>query len=220
MMIRFVDVVCTYKEKNLLDHVTVDFAAGKIHGIVGHNGSGKTMLLKCASGYLKPTSGAVYLEDKELYRDISFPPSMGLILESPGFLPYATGYQNLMWLAAIRKQISKDDVRHALEIVGLDKVRGKLVGQYSLGMKQRLGIAQAIMEKPKLLILDEPFNALDADGVARIRRLIADLRDQGVTTLLTSHYQEDITVLCDRVYQIENGAITSAFSYETSYQKR
>ena len=215
-MIRLDDVVCTYKGKNLLNHVSVDFAAGKIHGIVGHNGSGKTMLLKCVSGYLKPNAGAVFLEGKELYHDVPFPTSMGLILENPGFLPYATGYQNLMWLAAIKKYIGKDDVRLVLKLVGLDKAHNKLVGQYSLGMKQRLGIAQAIMEKPKLLILDEPFNALDVDGVECIRRLIVDLRDQGVTILMTSHYQEDIAVLCDYVYHMENGSITSVVPNTTA----
>lgn len=212
-MFRLVDVVYTYKGKNLLNHVSVDFAAGKIHGVVGHNGSGKTMLLKCISGYLEPTSGTVYLGDKKLYKDIQFPQSMGIILESPGFLPYATGYQNLMWLAGVRKKVGKDDVRHVLAVVGLDKVQNKLVGQYSLGMKQRLGIAQAIMEKPDLLVLDEPFNALDLDGVECIRSLIAELRDRGVTVLLTSHYQEDIDLLCDHVYRMENGSIMEESHY-------
>ena len=118
-----------------------------------------------------------------------------------------------MWLASVKKQVGKDDVRHVLEVVGLDKVQNKLVGQYSLGMKQRLGIAQAIMEKPDLLVLDEPFNALDLDGVECIRSLIAELRDRGVTVLLTSHYQEDIDVLCDHVYRMENGSIMEESHY-------
>ncbi len=206
-MIRIDDIVCSYKKKVLLNHVSVELQTGQIHGMVGHNGSGKTMLLKCVSGYLKPDSGSICIDGKYLYKDIAFPPSMGIILESPGFLPYATGMQNLQWLCSIKRRARKRDIEQALETVGLLKERYKLVGQYSLGMKQRLGLAQAIMESPELLILDEPFNALDASGVEHMRNVLIQLREQGTTILLTSHYQEDIDMLCDTVHLMEAGTL-------------
>ncbi len=209
-MIEMDDIVCTYKQKVLLNHVSATWQRGRIHGLVGHNGSGKTMLLKCVAGYLKPDTGSIRIDGKCLYRDMAFPPSMGMILENPGFLPYATGMQNLKWLYGIRQPVQKQDIDHALDTVGLLKEKHKLVGQYSLGMRQRLGLAQAIMEKPKLLILDEPFNALDASGVEHIRKVLMQLRDQGTTILLTSHYQEDIDALCDTVHLMENGRLRPA----------
>lgn len=207
-MISVKNVSYTLREKSLLSHVSVSFPKNHIHGIVGNNGSGKTLLLKSISGYLKPTAGEIRIDGKRMYTDISFPPSMGLILETPGFLPYATGRQNLVSLASINKKPDRERIDQALETVGLLKERKKLFSQYSLGMRQRLGIAQAIMDKPSLYILDEPFNGLDNDGVILLRKLLLSLREEGATILLTSHNPQDIDLLCDTVHLMQDGVLT------------
>ena len=193
--------------KNILDGIAVHFARGLIHGIVGRNGSGKTMLLKALSGYLRPTGGSIIVDGKELYKDMAYPSSMGLIIETPGFSQFSSGRHNLMYLAGIRGQISPAQVDGALAAVGLEQEAGKLVRQYSLGMKQRLAIAQAIMEDPALLLLDEPFNGLDKAGLASMHALLRELRARGKTILLASHNPVDIQELCDTVYEMENGKL-------------
>lgn len=207
-MIQISNVTLFHQGKQLLSDVSATFEAGKIHGIVGQNGSGKTLLLKSVCGYLCPSSGKILIGGKQLYSEIQFPPSIGMILESPGFLHYATGYQNLLWLARIRNKIGREEILYALEQVGLENEARKLVGQYSLGMRQRLGIAQAIMERPSLLVLDEPFNGLDEACVNRIYDLFNTLRKDGTTFLLTSHHQEDIATLCDTVSHMKAGKLT------------
>lgn len=178
-----------------------------IHGIIGANGSGKTVLMKCICGFLLPDSGRVLIDGRQVGKAFDFPPSLGLIIETPGFLPSRSGISNLKLLAAIRHRAKKEDLIRAMERVGLDPGLRKPVGKYSLGMRQRLGLAQAIMEDPKLLILDEPFNGLDQKGVAEIRSLLLQLKQEGKTILLSSHNQTDIDALCDTVLELDAGRI-------------
>lgn len=194
--------------ERVLYSVNREFEAGKIHGIVGNNGSGKTVLMKCVCGFLIPTEGKVIVNGKQVGRDVDFPPGLGAIIETPGFLPNVTGIKNLEILASLNKKIGLEDVAAAIRRVGLDPAMKKPVGKYSLGMRQRLGIAQAIMENPSLLILDEPLNGLDKHGVIEMRRLIKSLRDEGKTILLASHNQGDIDELCDTVCEMDAGVMT------------
>ncbi len=197
-----------FGEDTVLDHVSRDFEEGQIHGIVGNNGSGKTVMMKCICGFLQPTSGRVLVRRLQVGRDMDFPPDMGIIIETPGFLPMLSGYKNLELLASLRRKIDKETIRHAILQVGLDPDSSKPVGKYSLGMRQRLGIAQAIMEDPSILILDEPFNGLDKYGVREMRELILWLCDKKKTILLASHNQVDIDELCDTVCEMDAGVMT------------
>lgn len=191
------DIVLRFKKDILLDHVSYQCEQGKIHGIVGRNGSGKTLLMKCICGFIRPNEGHIYVRDKEIGKDIDFTPDTGIIIETPGFIPYYSGYRNLKVLAAINNRISRKDIENAMYQVGLDPTMKKRVATYSLGMRQRLGIAQAIMEDPSLIILDEPFNGLDKHGVEEMREYFLSLKKKGKTILLTSHNTEDIEYLCD-----------------------
>lgn len=204
-MIQVLDVRKSFGDEEILHGITREFARGKIHGIVGNNGSGKTVLMKCICGFLKPSSGEIMVDGKVVGKNIDFPDCMGAIIETPGFLPNLTGIKNLKLLASLRNQIGEEEIRNSLYRVGLDPDLKKPVSKYSLGMRQRLGIAQAIMENPSLLILDEPFNGLDKTGVSQMRRLILDLRDEGKTILLASHNQSDIDILCDTVCEMDVG---------------
>ena len=197
-----------FGQERVLKSVTCDFEKGKIHGIVGNNGSGKTVLMKCICGFLIPTEGEVIVNGKRVGKDVDFPPGLGLIIETPGFLPNMTGVKNLEILASLNKKIGLEEIAAAIRRVGLDPLMKKPVGKYSLGMRQRLGIAQAIMENPSLLILDEPLNGLDKHGVAEMRQLIKGLKEQGKTILLASHNQGDIDELCDTVCEMDAGVMT------------
>ncbi len=191
----------------ILNDVTVSLEAGKIHGLIGRNGSGKTMLMKCICGFIRPTRGEVVVDGKRVGKDVDFPKNMGIIIETPGFIPYYSGYKNLKLLAGLRNKIGKEEIIQAMERTGLDPKLKRHVKKYSLGMRQRLGLAQAIMEDPDILILDEPMNGLDKDGVEDMRRYLIDLREQGKTILIASHSSEDISVLCDSVYEMEKGIL-------------
>ena len=197
-----------FGEENVLKDVTHDFEAGKIHGIVGNNGSGKTVLFKCICGFLLPTRGSIFVDYEQVGKDMDFPEDMGIIIETPGFLPALTGFKNLQLLASLRRRIGDKEIRQTIKQVGLDPDMKKHVAKYSLGMRQRLGIAQAIMEDPSLLILDEPFNGLDKQGVRDMRVLIKGLREKGKTILLASHNAGDIDELCDTVCEMEAGVLT------------
>lgn len=190
-----------------LEDVNLRIESGKIYGIIGRNGSGKTVLFKLIAGYLKPTGGRVVVNGKEIGKDTDFAENIGVIIENPGFLNGYTGFKNLSYLAGIRNVIDRARIRESMERVGLDPDSGKKVGRYSLGMKQRLGIAQAIMEDPEILILDEPMNSLDNQGVEDVRGILMGLRDQGKTILLASHNKEDIEILCDEVYEMDRGRL-------------
>ena len=196
-----------FRGEMILQDVNITLERGKIYGLVGMNGSGKTVFMKCLCGFLKPTTGKVTVDGKEVGKEIDFPQDLGLMIETPGFIPYMSGKSNLKNLALIRNQIGNYEIEEALRSVGLDPNLKKHVSKYSLGMRQRLGIAQAIMEKPRLLILDEPFNGLDVQGVKDIRKLLMSLQKQGVTILLASHYDEDIRTLCEEVYLVREHRI-------------
>lgn len=201
------DLGLKIKKDVILKDVNMDLEKGKIHGIVGRNGSGKTMLMKCICGFVRPTSGEVKVEGKRIGKDVDFPQNVGIIIETPGFIPYYSGYRNLKILAGLRRKINNEDIRETMKVVGLEGAENKLVRKYSLGMRQRLGLAQAMMEKPDIFILDEPMNGLDNDGVEDMRKILLDLKKQGKTILLVSHNSEDITVLCDEIYYMDKGVL-------------
>lgn len=191
----------------VLKETTMAMSRGKVYGIVGNNGSGKTVLMKCICGFLPVTSGSICVGEKYIGKDTDFPESLGLIIETPGFLTEYTGKKNLEILADLNRKISAGEIRRVLQRVGLDPDLKKPVAKYSLGMRQRLGIAQAIMEDPDFLILDEPFNGLDKRGVVDMRSILLDLKRRGKTILLASHNSGDINLLCDEVYEIDAGIL-------------
>lgn len=201
-------VKLTIGRNEILKNINVTFEAGKIHGLIGRNGSGKTMLMKCICGFIKPTSGYITVDGKRVGKDVDFPTDMGIIIETPGFIPYYSGYKNLKLLAGLNNKIRKSEILSSMEQVGLDPKLKRHVKKYSLGMRQRLGLAQAIMENPQLLILDEPFNGLDKDGVKDMREYLLSYKKQGKTILICSHSAEDISVLCDTVHEMDKGIIT------------
>ena len=207
-MILVKDVSKKYEDEWVLKNVNVEFESGKIHGIVGMNGSGKTMLFKCICGFVRPDSGCVYVNGKRIGKDIDFPEDTGFIIETPGFLPDYTGFQNLKMLADVNRKIGAEEIKRTVERVGLDPYSKKQVKKYSLGMRERLGIAQAIMEAPKLLILDEPFNGLDKKGVEEVYGILQELKRQGTTILLASHNEMDIQTLCDDICEMELGVLS------------
>lgn len=201
------DVNLTIGKTQILKNISVSFEEKLIHGLIGRNGSGKTMLMKCISGFIRPTSGEVEVDGKIVGEDIDFPDDLGIIIETPGFIPYYSGYRNLRLIAGLNKKIGKEKVRESMVKVGLDPNLKRHVKKYSLGMRQRLGLAQAIMEDPKLLILDEPFNGLDKDGVVQMREYLLSYKQQGKTILICSHSAEDIDILCDTVHEMDKGNI-------------
>lgn len=201
------NVVKRFRDQVVLKNVSISFEKGKIHGIVGRNGSGKTVLFKCICGLMHQEEGVILVNGKRVGRDVDMPEDIGAIIEAPGFLPNYSGYKNLRFLANIRRKIGKEEILNVLKTVGLDPESRKHVGKYSLGMRQRLGIAQAIMEDPEILILDEPMNGLDNAGVQDIRALLLELKAQGKTILLASHNHEDIAALCDTVHEMDGGVL-------------
>ncbi len=197
----------SFKGQKVLDKVSFDVTRGTICGIIGRNGSGKSVLVKCICGFCKGDEGHVFVRGKEIGKDMDVIEDAGVIIEAPGFLPGFSGYRNLKFLMDLSPKSSKENILNAMKRVGLDPGSKKKVGNYSLGMKQRLAIAQAIMESQDILILDEPMNGLDKAGVSDIRRILQELKNEGKVILLSSHYQEDIDVLCDDVYELEHGIL-------------
>ncbi|MVP01925.1 ABC transporter ATP-binding protein [Paenibacillus lutrae] len=197
----------SYKGIQLFEHATAAFDQGKIHGIVGHNGSGKSVLFKMICGFIHPDAGQITIDP--VYRDkrSHFPVNFGIIIDRPGYIGGITGYENLKRLADIQGRITPQEIRQAMTQVDLNPNAEQKVKNYSLGMKQKLALAQAIMEKQEVLILDEPFNALDADSVHSVRELLLAFKKEGKTILLTSHNQEDIDLLCDQVFRIHRYAL-------------
>ena len=207
-MIEVKNVGLILQKNEILKDISVHFERGKIHGLIGRNGSGKTMLMKCICGFVKPTAGEILVDGKRIGKDCDFPQNAGIIIETPGVIPYYSGYKNLKLLADLRGKISREDIRKTMEKVGLNPDLKRHVRKYSLGMRQRLGLAQAIMENPDLLVLDEPMNGLDKDGVADMRQYLLDLKSQGKTILIASHSAEDIDILCDTVCEMDKGRLT------------
>lgn len=195
------------KKKVILSDISIELENSKIYGFVGRNGSGKTMLFRAVCGLMKLDSGRILLDDKELHKDMEILPNTGLIIENAGLYNEYTGLKNLQILANINKKIGEDEIRETLIRVGLDPCDKRTVKKYSLGMKQRLIIAQAIMEKPDIILLDEPTNALDESGVSEVRKIIQEEKKRGAIILIASHNKDDIKLLSDKVFYMENGAI-------------
>lgn len=205
-IVKVENVTKYFKQEKVLDDVNMNLETGHIYGIVGKNGAGKTVLFKIIAGFIMPSSGKVTVAGKIIGVDRDFPDSLGLIIETPGFLSQYNAYQNLLYLANINNKISKEDIKESIRMVGLDPDSNKKVGKFSLGMRQRLGIAQAIMENPNLIILDEPMNGLDKKGIEDVKELLLKLKSDGKTILMASHYAEDMEI-CDEVFQMEDGKL-------------
>lgn len=199
----------SFKDTVVLKNINLTFEKGKIYGLIGRNGSGKTMLLKSICGFVPATEGRILVEGKVIGKEIDIPDNLGAIIETPGFLPNYNAYNNLKFLSVIQNKIKKEDIFNVIKTVGLDPTSKKHVGKFSLGMRQRLGIAQAIMENPEILILDEPMNGLDNAGVDDIRKILLHLKEEGKTIILASHSKEDIQILCDKVIEMDHGEVIS-----------
>lgn len=192
----------------VLNHITASFREGNIYGIMGRNGSGKTVLLECICGLMHQDEGTILVNGKTIGKEIDIAENIGVIIETPGFLPNYSGFRNLQFLMGVSKKIEPRAISAAMKLVGLNPDDKKKVGKYSLGMRQRLGIAQAIMENPDILILDEPMNGLDKEGVTEMRQLFLQKKSEGKLILLASHNREDIELLCDEVYEMEKGVLS------------
>lgn len=197
------------KNKVILSNVNLNFESGKIYGLHGRNGSGKTMLLRAICGLILPTSGSVFIDGKQIGKDIEFPDHTGIIIENMKMLDDYTAFDNLKILAKINKIADNFDIKEALVTVGLNPDDKKRVRAFSLGMKQKLNIAQAIMEKPDLLLLDEPTNALDEESVIKVRNMLLEQKDRGSLVIIASHNKEDLDILCDDIIEISDGRVKS-----------
>lgn len=209
-MVDIEHVSLTINKNPILKNICLSVEQGEIVGFIGPNGSGKTMLMKCICGLNNRFTGKITVNGLLIGRETDFAPDTGFIIETPSFIPYYSGYQNLRLLAMVKHCIGEDEIVHAMELVGLDPGAKKMVKNYSLGMKQRLGIAQAIMENPRILILDEPMNGLDENGVGDIRSMLLRRKQEGNTIILASHSMEDIKILCDRIYRFRQGCVDLA----------
>ena len=205
--IEITDLVKDIKGKRIIDHVNLHLESGKITGLKGVNGSGKTMLMRLVCGLITPTSGSIVINGKRLGKDITFPESVGILIENPAFLDAYSGFENLKLLASIKHRIGPEEIRQTIARVGLDPDDKKKYRKYSLGMKQRLGIAAAVMEEPDIIILDEPTNALDSDGVAMLKEILHDQRERGALVLISCHDLPTLQELSDEIYLMESGAL-------------
>lgn len=207
MQLTATDVTKVIKGKTVLSHINLSLNSGYVYGFIGPNASGKTMLFRVLSGLISATTGIVSLNGEILKEAFPVLPDLGILLENVSLYPELTGYENLDYLAKFNHKIDKAGIIEALQRVGLDPADKRKYGKYSLGMKQRLAIAQAVMERPGILMLDEPTNALDQDSVKLIRGLIKSEKDRGAIVLLASHNKEDIQLLCDHTFTMDSGAI-------------
>ena len=207
MILKAEHVSKTIKNARILKDINLELNGGTVYGFTGRNGSGKTMLFRALSGLMRLTEGTVTFDGKMLGKDFSVLPSLGIVLENVGLFPNMTGKENLKYLAGLTGRIGDKEITHALERVGLDPEDKRTYRKYSLGMKQRLAIAQAIMESPDVIMLDEPTNGLDDSGVKLIRNLIMEEKRRGAIVLLASHNRDDIRALADKLYHIESGVL-------------
>lgn len=208
MILKAEHVSKTIKNAQILKDINLELSGGTVYGFTGRNGSGKTMLFRALSGLMRLTEGTVTLDGKTLGKDFSVLPSLGIVLENVGLFANMTGKENLTYLAGLTGRVGDKEITHALERVGLDPEDKRTYRKYSLGMKQRLAIAQAIMESPDVIMLDEPTNGLDDGGVELIRKLITEEKQRGAIVLLASHNRDDIKLLADKLYHIESGELT------------
>lgn len=206
-MIQVKDVSLNIKGRLILSDINMELREGRIYGLSGNNGSGKTMLMKCICGFVRPTSGEITVNGEVIGKDTDYIRDTGIIIETPGFIPYYSGMKNLRVLSEIDGKADRAKIRETMEKCGLNPDLKLPVKKYSLGMRQRLGIAQAIMGEQSVLILDEPMNGLDKEGIAAVRELLLKMKDEGRLIILASHNREDINVLCDEVYEMEKGKI-------------
>ena len=204
----------TIGHDDVLKNISATFESGKIYGIFGRNGSGKTMLFRAICGLIKITTGEIYFNDLKLHRDVSYAPNVGVIIETPSFWKQFSGFENLKMLAAIQGKITDVEIAESLQRVGLDPNDKRPVKKYSLGMKQRLAIAQGIMEKPDLIVFDEPTNALDEEAVKLLRQILIEEKARGAIVLIASHNKDDIRLLSDVFMKMESGRLSEVTTYE------
>lgn len=207
MKIEVNSVTKKFRDVVALESVTMVLEEGKIYGFVGHNGSGKSVLLKIICAFYEPTSGEVLFDGINVIRENSFPLDTRALIEKPNFLPELTGKENLLLLAQVQNKIGEKEIDETLKAVGLEKVVNKKYHQYSLGMKQKLGIAQVLMENPKIMIFDEPFNGLDDESIKKIRKILLQEKKKGKIIILATHIKEDVLILCDEIYKFNDGAV-------------
>lgn len=198
----------SFGRDKVLNDINMRLMAGGVYGLVGRNGSGKTMLMKCICGFVHPSEGTITVHGKIIGKEVEIAQDIGFIIENPAFLPQYSAYKNLAYLYSVKQKIDKEKIEGFIRLVGLEPKNRKRVGKFSMGMKQRLGIAQAIMESPSLILVDEPFNGLDKNGVNEMRELFLNMKKEGKTILLVSHNREDIDALCDEVYEMDQGVLT------------
>ena len=208
MTIEVKSVTKVLRKITVLEDVNLILESGTIYGLRGVNGSGKTMLMRLMAGLIRPTRGEVFLDGKQLGKDLSFPPDMGMLIENPAFLDGYTAAQNLRLLAGIRKKVGEERIREVLEQVGLGYEDKRKYRQFSLGMKQRLGIAGAVLEHPQLLLIDEPTNALDTDGIQMVQRLLLEEKSRGALIVLACHDFSILQGLSDVLYSVKEGRVT------------
>lgn len=208
MKIEIKNVTKKFKDVEILKNINLSFEEGKIYGLVGRNGSGKSVLLKLLCSFYSPTTGEILYDSIDINKEKIFPPSTRALIEKPNFMPELTGKENLLLLASIQNLIGEDEVDDVLKLVDLYEDKDKKYHKYSLGMKQKLGIAQVLMEDPKILILDEPFNGLDDKSSQKIRQILLDEKKNKKIIIIATHIQDDVKILCDEIYKIDGGEIT------------
>ena len=208
MIIEIKGVSKSFRGVEVLKDVTMTLESGHVYGFIGHNGSGKTVLLKLICAFLEPTTGEILFNGKNIIKNNEYPPSTRALIERPTFISELSGKENLELLAKIQKKIGNKEIEEALRKVGLEKEKDKLYYKYSLGMKQKLGIAQVLMEDSQILILDEPFNGLDEESTKKIREILLEEKKKGKLIILATHFKEDIELLCDELYKFDDGVVT------------
>lgn len=207
MKINVNNIYKKFGDNVVLDNVNVSFESGKIYGLVGRNGSGKSVFLKILCGFYKPNSGNVLFDNYDYIDNNKYPTMLRALVEKPQFFPELSGFTNLKILAEIQKKIGEDQINYALDIVNLKEEKNKKVYKYSLGMKQKLGIAQAIMENPDIIVLDEPFNGIERDSVNKIKNYLLKLKKEDKLIIISTHIKEDIIDLADSIYEFDSGKI-------------